>query len=228
MNRQALFRAILSTYEDERLSSSELKALRAIVADANLSDSARGALRHSLFEHVASLMSVASNRELVHWLEQVTGVVEGSGERLVQKRARAWFGPNDPMVQTLVGFIRATRRSLDVAVFTITDDRLRDALLEAHERGVAIRVLTDDDKAQDTGSDVRFLRRAGLPLRTDRSRYHFHHKFAVFDDAFLVNGSYNWTRGADRNNRENFLKTEDKTLVLSYKNAFEAMWNELE
>ncbi|HHO49381.1 MAG TPA: hypothetical protein ENK18_00555, partial [Deltaproteobacteria bacterium] len=43
----------------------------------------------------------------------------------------------------------------------------------------------------------------------------------------LVTGSYNWTRGADLNNRENFLITEDPSLVRAFSEAFEAMWSEL-
>ena len=130
------------------------------------------------------------------------------------------------MVETLLELLSETRRSLDLAVFTLTDDRLSKAILDLHRGGVAVRILTDDDKANDRGSDVRALARAGVPVRLDRSEHHFHHKFAVFDRARVVTGSYNWTRGAAEHNRENFLIAEDPALVRGFSEAFDAIWVE--
>ncbi len=42
--------------------------------------------------------------------------------------------------------------------------------------GVAIRVLSDDDKSADEGSDVMRFERAGIPVRVDRTEHHMHHK----------------------------------------------------
>ncbi|MFN6312385.1 MAG: phospholipase D-like domain-containing protein [Planctomyces sp.] len=39
------------------------------------------------------------------------------------------------------------RNSIDLCVLTITDDRLTDSVLAAHQRGVSIRIITDNDKA---------------------------------------------------------------------------------
>ena len=107
---------------------------------------------------------------------------------------------------------------------TITDDRLTSAILEAHARSVRIRIITDDDKSADLGSDAARFLQAGIALRTDRSRYHMHHKFALFDGALLLNGSYNWTRGAAENNEENFIVTSDRRLVEEFSAAFERLW----
>ena len=41
--------------------------------------------------------------------------------------------------------------SLDVAIFSISDDRLEKALRDAHRRGVAVRVISDDDTALNSG-----------------------------------------------------------------------------
>ena len=132
------------------------------------------------------------------------------------------------MVETLLGLLADTRRTFDLAVFTLTDDRLSSAILDLHRAGVGVRILTDDDKAGDRGSDVRELARMGVPVRYDASEYHFHHKFAVFDRERVVTGSYNWTRGAARNNRENFLVTEDRALVVGFADDFDQLWAELE
>jgi len=226
MNRQELLAALLQTADDRRLTRGERKALRAVLAEVELDVGARRALRSDLLDLVLDRMRHPKDRELVRWLAAVLPILEqkaGADE----VASSTYFGPEDPMVETVVGLIRRVRRTLDVAMFTITDDRIARALLDLHRRGVAIRILTDDDKAHDLGSDVVRLSRAGIRLRMDDSPAHFHHKFALFDRRKLVTGSYNWTRGADRDNRENFLVTDAPDLVGAYGRAFDGLWEEL-
>jgi mitochondrial cardiolipin hydrolase len=119
------------------------------------------------------------------------------------------------------------RKTADICVFTITDDRIAQAIIAAHERGVAVRVLTDNDKQYDGGSDVERLRRAGIALKVDETEHHMHHKFAVLDAATLLNGSYNWTRSASAFNEENLVVTTDAKLVRIFAQQFEKMWGAL-
>ena len=190
-----------------------------------LSSGQRRSLRVELFREVTERLHDPRDRALLSWLGQALSALDAPEPEV--KRSRAWFGPPDPMVETLVSLIDGSRRTLAAAVFTITDDRVSEALIRAHRRGVAVRILTDGDKTRDPGSDARRLQNAGIPLAMDRSEHHFHHKFAVFDAAALLNGSYNWTRGADRSNRENFLLTFEVALVRAYQEAFEEMWADL-
>ena len=223
--RAELLDALIQTLDDKRVSRGERRALREVIADEPLSTHERVTLVSALFGEVGDRMKDPRDRELVAWLRDAVGLLRPAESG--PEPARVLFGPSDPMVETLLELLSETRTSFDLAVFTLTDDRLAAAILDLHRSGIAVRILTDDDKASDLGSDVRELVRAGVPLRTDRSEYHFHHKFAVFDRKRVVTGSYNWTRGADRNNRENFLITEDLPLVAGYSDAFDAMWEEL-
>ena len=53
---------------------------------------------------------------------------------------------------------------MDVCVYTITDDRIKRILLSLHAHGIRVRILTDDDKVQDQGSDIVELRNAGIQV----------------------------------------------------------------
>jgi phosphatidylserine/phosphatidylglycerophosphate/cardiolipin synthase-like enzyme len=163
---------------------------------------------------------------VLEWLEEVIKVLAPQGPALPE-HADACFGPGHDCPNTICHWLGHARRKIDVCVFTITDDRLSTAVLDAHRRGVAVRVLTDDEKEGDTGSDIPSFRNAGIPVRTDHSRFHMHHKFALFDDEVLINGSYNWTRGAAEDNLENVLVTSDPRLVKRYAQAFEKLWQKL-
>jgi phosphatidylserine/phosphatidylglycerophosphate/cardiolipin synthase-like enzyme len=89
---------------------------------------------------------------------------------------------------------------------------------------VSLRIVTDNDKAEDPGSDIQRLQSAGIPIRVDHSSDHMHHKFAVFDAACLITGSYNWTRSASEVNEENVVLLYDRSLVRQFRERFEALW----
>ena len=60
-----------------------------------------------------------------------------------------------------------------------------------------------------------------MPVKVDRTPFHMHHKFAIFDGARLLNGSYNWTRGAANDNEENLIDTGDPRLLAAFRRQFE-------
>ncbi len=141
--------------------------------------------------------------------------------------SHAFFSPGPDCLGHIVERFRNARHSVDVCVFTITDDRIAGTMLETHRRGVRVRIVTDNDKAGDLGSDIERLEAAGIATKIDRTPYHMHHKFAIFDGTRLVNGSYNWTRGAAEQNAENLIDTGDAELVAAFQRQFDTLWAKL-
>ena len=119
------------------------------------------------------------------------------------------------------------RQTADVCVFTVTDDRITRVLIDAQRRGVAVRLITDNDKSHDLGSDVEQIAAAGVAVKVDRTPFHMHHKYAIFDGVRLLNGSYNWTRGAANDNEENLIDTGDPRLLEAFRRHFEMLWEKL-
>lgn len=125
----------------------------------------------------------------------------------------------------LIATLMTARRSLSVAVFSLTCDEIAQALLDLHRRGVKVRLLTDDEQVSSSGSDVASLRAAGIPVRHDGNRTRLlHHKFAVIDGSVLLTGSFNWTRSAVLQNDENVLVLRDAGVARTYERHFEEMW----
>jgi phosphatidylserine/phosphatidylglycerophosphate/cardiolipin synthase-like enzyme len=89
-------------------------------------------------------------------------------------------------------------------------------LEEAQARGVKIRIISDNDKSMDSGSDLTHLSKSGIDCRLDRTDAHMHHKFAISDQDLLLTGSYNWTRAAAAENDENIVITDNPQLVRSF------------
>ena len=86
------------------------------------------------------------------------------------------------------------KTSIDLAIFSFTNDDLSNEIIEAHQRGVKVRIVTDDEAIKGKGADAQRCADAGIPVRTDDDeRYHMHHKFMIVDNLFLVTGSFNWS-----------------------------------
>jgi phosphatidylserine/phosphatidylglycerophosphate/cardiolipin synthase-like enzyme len=214
------------TADDDRLSRGERAALRGRIQEAALDERLRAVLRSQAFgiarEHLASGPSAA----VLDWLEDVVKLLVPDSE--APATVEAHFSPGEECRRRIISLFGACRRSADACVFTLTDDRISAAVIEAHRRGVVVRIVTDDEKARDVGSDARRLAAAGIPVRVDDSPYHMHHKFAVFDGASLLTGSYNWTVGAALNNQENLVTSNDPRLVGPFIREFERLWTKFE
>ena len=109
----------------------------------------------------------------------------------------------------------------------IRDSRIADAIRDTFVRGVAVRIISDNDKSLDPGSDIERLMGLGVPVRIDQTDHHMHHKYAVFDQKTTLTGSYNWTRSADKHNDENFLITSDAVINRAYLGHFGRLWDAL-
>ena len=226
MQKDAIDRLLLETFEDERLTRSERRDLREPIRAGAIVPNDLPFWRHRAFAIARSLLESHDPARVVIWLEEVTKALVAPPVRAVA--AEAHFSPGAACRGRLHSLITGAHRSLDVCVFTLTDDRLSDALLDAQRRRVAVRLISDNLKASDLGNDVARLANQGIAVRVDRTRHHMHHKFALVDGATLVTGSYNWTRSAYKDNQENIVVSDDSRLVSAFQRHFEVLWDAFE
>jgi len=145
----------------------------------------------------------------------------------LSEKAEAYFSPGETCRAAIIYEINSAVRTLKVCVFTISDDQIAAALLAAHHKGIGVKILTDNDKLHDLGSDIGSLAKEGIQIRIDNTPNHMHHKFMIADEKSLLTGSYNWTNSAARYNHENVLVTNNPGLVKSFLNEFEKLWQKM-
>ncbi|MBI3856015.1 MAG: hypothetical protein HY293_10030 [Planctomycetes bacterium] len=125
--------------------------------------------------------------------------------------------------------LRGAARSIDVAMFHFTSDRLAQALAERRRAGVAVRILLDARQADD--DFVRRLRADGLEVRRVVPRgeeARFHQKYAVLDAKIVLTGSYNWTVQGDIANHENVVFLRNEPAARRFQEDFEKTWQDRE
>lgn len=229
MNRNDIDDMLSKTLDDLRLTRTEKRAFTEVLADLALDGDDIAYIQSRAFDIARRELDSHRDRLAIDWLEKVVKVVQRQQKPpSVEHIAQAWFSDRDDCASHIVELIGEAQQHLEVCVFTITDDRISRALEGAHRRGVRLRIVTDDDKASDRGSDVDRLSATGIAVRVDRTESHMHHKYALFDKRLLLTGSYNWTRGAADDNDENFVVLGDPRLVGAYTRAFEELWVRVE
>ena len=224
MDRRELVNALKSTLDDLRLSRTEKNVLRELVSEKATTSEALAVLRSEAFEIARQELISPQAGEVLQWLEEIVKLLVTPTPQ-TKLDSEAVFSTREDCAQYLQGLISSCRRTIDVCVFTITDDRITRSLVEAHRRKVEVRVISDDEKSSDAGSDIQHLKQSGIAIKTDRDPNHMHHKFALFDGQRLLNGSYNWTRSASLRNEENFVVTNDRKLVREFNSHFEYLWH---
>lgn len=136
--------------------------------------------------------------------------------------ARIYFTPGPECENNIVASIDAATRAIDVAVYSITNDKIVDSLIAAYNRGVNVRVISD--KLQSTGraSLIGRIQDAGIPVVLNKKHKIMHNKFAIFDNKDIETGSYNWTSSATKSNAENcmFFAEQDGEFSKQFKHLW--------
>lgn len=232
MNQSDIEEMLRQSLIDGKLSRAEKSTLKAILTDDADTAHERDLLRNRAFEIARQSLLGPDARKAMDWLEDVIGLLlqaeRPSAGRSEQTINEAHFSPGDDCRVRIQELLRESRASIDICVFTLTDDRIADAVIATATRGVRIRIISDNDKSLDLGSDMRRLHAARIPVRIDQTPNHMHHKFAVFDEKIVVSGSYNWTRSAAEDNEENIIVTNEQKIVRAFRIQFEKLWPQMQ
>ena len=126
----------------------------------------------------------------------------------------------------LEALLRSATSSLDICMFVVSAKSLVNIVLDLNSKGIIVRVITDnqDSNTVDNG-EIKSLRAAGIPIRSDNSDYLMHHKFVIIDKVKVLTGSYNWSKGGQGLNRENVIVVGQRDTVDVYNEEFSKMWD---
>lgn len=220
-----LFREFLQkSFDDQQLSRNEASVFKQLLEEANPSQEQLNLLRHEIFQCAQEVIRQPQEREALGWISDLMKILLQQAPTKGHETDEALFFPDSRSYQRLLEVIQSARKSIDVCVYTITDDRISRLLLQAHDKGLAVRVISDDEKSMDLGSDIIRLNQAGIPVAVDNSSDHMHHKFAILDQTTLLNGSFNWTRSASSSNSENVVITTNPSLIHAFQQEFDRLW----
>ena len=130
----------------------------------------------------------------------------------------------------LVEHINAARVSIYIAAFEFDQTPIAEALIAAHNRGVDVRWVTDNQHGLDAdenpgrGQFAR-LRQAGIEVRGDTRTALMHNKFLVFDGRTVWTGSTNLTKNGFFVQDNNAIVIHSPEVAAVFTREFDEMWN---
>lgn len=127
-------------------------------------------------------------------------------------------GPDEALAQA----IRGAKMRVDVAIYHLNLWSIRDALVEAHRKGVQVRVVVESDNMDEV--EVQDLIDAGIPVLGDRRESLMHDKFVVIDNAEVWTGSMNFTTNGAYYNDNNLVRIRSSRLAENFTAEFEEMF----
>jgi phosphatidylserine/phosphatidylglycerophosphate/cardiolipin synthase-like enzyme len=133
------------------------------------------------------------------------------------------------VAEDLIRYIDDAQQSIYVASFEFNITPVAEALIAAHQRGVDVRWVTDDEHGieadeEDEHGQFAMLEDAGIEVRDDDRGALMHNKFWVFDGQIVWTGSTNITvNGVSRNNN-NVVVIHLPEVAAIYEREFFEMW----
>jgi phosphatidylserine/phosphatidylglycerophosphate/cardiolipin synthase-like enzyme len=127
-------------------------------------------------------------------------------------------GPDGP----LAAAIDSARLTVDVAIYSLSLNSVRDALIHAHKRGVRVRMVMESENLDR--SDPQKLKDAGIPILGDRREGLMHDKFVVIDNSEVWMGSMNFTDTGGYTDNNNLMRIRSVKMAENYTKEFEEMF----
>jgi phosphatidylserine/phosphatidylglycerophosphate/cardiolipin synthase-like enzyme len=135
------------------------------------------------------------------------------------------FSPQDKAVNEGVRpILRRAQKRIDIAVFFLTHKAITKDLIDAHRRGVEVRVILDATAATNGYTKHELLREVGIPVKVEAWGGKMHMKSAAIDGEWVIGGSMNWTSAGEWDNDENTLIIRSPELATQYHEFFDRMW----
>src|SRR5205807_41954 len=100
-----------------------------------------------------------------------------------------YFSPGTDCGQLIIDKVRMAQKCVYVQAYSFTSERIAKALNEVHKRGVEVKVILDDDKA-DKKSELDFLSRKGIDTYLDSKHEKAHSKVILIDGQTIITGSF--------------------------------------
>lgn len=159
--------------------------------------------------------------------------------------------PSQPWSNSTNGLIAktlsASTKTVDLALFVFSDQKLANILEERHNQNVQIRALIESQFAYHPYSEV--LDMMGFAL-SDNCKYEvdnrpwknpistvgvpilakgdsLHDKFAVIDNQTVITGSHNWSQAANNGNDETLIVIENPAIAAHYQREFNRLYGKI-
>jgi len=126
--------------------------------------------------------------------------------------------------EALAAAIDSARISVDMAAYSLNLWSIRDALIHAYQRGVAVRMVMESDNMDN--KEIHRIREAGITILGDQREGLMHHKLIILDRSIVITGSYNFSHSAETSNDENVVTIHSAETAAVFISEFQRVYDQ--
>jgi phosphatidylserine/phosphatidylglycerophosphate/cardiolipin synthase-like enzyme len=138
---------------------------------------------------------------------------------LVALAAGLYYAPEERLDAIDVTLIENAETEISFAAFVLTDTLVIEALNDAAERGVHVRIILDNRQQSDLSHLVN------IEIRKKRPGPLMHLKAFEVDHEVLRTGSANFSQSGETQQDNNLLVIHDPAAISKFSAHFERMWS---
>lgn len=139
------------------------------------------------------------------------------------------FSPEGSARELVLQVINQAHTSIQMIGYSFQATDIAQALVNAHARGVNVRIVIDKKRNRATASKkaMQFIASNGIELRID-GHYHIQHdKTMIVDGKIVETGSFNFAPSAETENSENVVVIRDMPDVTrQFINHWQSRWEQ--
>lgn len=136
------------------------------------------------------------------------------------------FSPYQGATELVVRTINEAGQSIQMAAYSFTSRDIAQALVNACDRKVDVRIVFDKSERKNDRLP-HFFAGSCVQMRINDRYTIMHDKFIIVDNTTLETGSFNFTEAAEKHNAENVLVIHDAPDVIKhYSKQWEKLWAE--
>ncbi|MET3545349.1 phosphatidylserine/phosphatidylglycerophosphate/cardiolipin synthase-like enzyme [Paenibacillus favisporus] len=131
--------------------------------------------------------------------------------------------------KAIVQLIKEAKSSLDIAVYSISYEPVVTAIIDAADRGVRVRLITDRAHAEEKGKQKKALKRireASVPVKVNAHEGKMHLKMLIADQSRVEAGSMNYLESSAQENDDVVLIIKDAAVAAKFEQAFSHLWDD--
>ncbi|MBL0388513.1 DUF1669 domain-containing protein [Tumebacillus sp. ITR2] len=119
-------------------------------------------------------------------------------------------------------------KTLDIAIYSLTEDGIVQGILDAKKRGVTVRIITDKQQMgnKTQTEKLKLLKKSGIPIKYNTHSGLMHLKVTIIDGVECTTGSFNYSNQASTSNDEVLLVVKDAKATQAFEDQFQRMWDD--
>jgi len=124
--------------------------------------------------------------------------------------------------EEIFSLIKDAKSEIKLEVYEFSSKSLAEALVEARERDVNVKVILEPSVYQNNAI-FNYLVNSGVDASWASKKFHnTHSKFVIIDDSIVLVGSMNWSENAVKNNREASVIIYSEKIAEEFERIFDA------